>query len=112
MVVDYEAAWTELLQAVAEKTQHGREGLLVRMAEIAGRHRVAPGETSRLLRLHGIEVERARQAAMLNHPDSSGDLVAGLASVADLGGPGHHDRGGLDGRADDGRFAAGCSANG
>lgn len=59
MVTDYEAAWGELAELVASKTQHGREGLLIEMTQIAGRHRVAASELSRVLRLYGVEVGRS-----------------------------------------------------
>lgn len=96
MVIDYEAAWIEFQQYLASKTQHGRERLLVEMASIAERHRVPAGETSRLLRLYGIEVEHRRAAEMQHEPDTAERLVAGLASDADADRPAHHDRGGHD----------------
>lgn len=98
MVVDYEAAWSDLQQLIASKSQHGREATLVAMAEIAGQHRVAAGEKSRLLRLYSIEVERERLAEMDTDPDTIAHLDAGFDSVADADRPGHHDRGGHDGR--------------
>lgn len=100
MVIDYEAAWIELSAVVAGKSQHGRSGLLVEMASIAERHRVPAGETSRLLRLYGIEVEHRRAAEMQHEPDTAERLVAGLASDADADRPAHHDHiGGHDVRA-------------
>jgi hypothetical protein len=98
VVVDYEAAWTELQGVIAGKSQHGREATLVEMAQIAGRHRVAAGEKSRLLRLYSIEVAQ-REAEMTTDPDTVGHLAAGFDSDADEHGPGHHDRGGHDGRS-------------
>lgn len=60
MVVDYEAAWVRLQGVIAAKSQHGREATLKAMADIAEECRVPAGELSRLLRLYGVEVERAR----------------------------------------------------
>ena len=115
MVIDYEAAWSELQELVASKSQHGRDGLLRSMAEVAGRHRVAGGELSRLLRLYSVEVERARAISSDTIPDKDADLAAGLASAGDCGLPGHHDEGSHDGSsssrtgagAHNGRVAAG-----
>lgn len=107
MVTDYEAAWIELQQLVASKTQHGREGLLVEMAQIASRHRVA-GELPSLLRLYGVEVS----ASARHEPDTAEDLPEGFDSVGDHGRPAHHDRGGHDvaGTAGIGRAAVAAAA--
>lgn len=96
MVVDFEAAWIELQAAIAAKTQHGREGLLVEMAQIAERHRVPAGELSRLLRLYGVEVERVREASAGSDRDEAEGFAGGSSSPADDVLPGHHD-GGQDG---------------
>lgn len=82
MVTDFEAAWADLQAFIAGKTQHGREGLLVEMAAIAERHRVPAGELSRLLRLYGVEVERARSLAA-ESGDEAFDFAGGVTSPAD-----------------------------
>lgn len=105
MVADYEAAWIELQALVAGKTQHGREGLLAAMAEIAQRQRVPAGELSRLLRLYGVEVERARSIAADTQRDGAADFAGGLDSPADGGPPRIIDRGGHDGSRRNGRAA-------
>jgi hypothetical protein len=111
MVIDYERAWHKLGEYVAEKTQHGREGLLVRMQEIAAECRVPAGELSRLLRLYGVEVERVREAEAETDSDEGEPIGGGAASPAVRVLPGHHDRGGHDGsrngRAEVGRAAQG-----
>lgn len=100
MVVDYEAAWTELAELIASKTQHGREQTLTAMAQIAANHRVPAGELSRLLRLYGVEVERARSMSTETDRDVPERLDGGLDSPADAEFPGHHDpTGGHDGRS-------------
>ena len=86
MVVDYEAAWNQLGEYVAGKTQHGREGLLIEMQKIAASCRVPAGELSRLLRLYSVEVERARRETR----DEDTDFTAGDVSAADDVLPGHH----------------------
>jgi hypothetical protein len=97
VVVDYEAAWGELAELIADKTQHGREALLTAMAEIAARNRVPSGELSRLLRLYGVEVERARSISAGTGRDEPGALAAGFGSAGDIGSPDIMDRGGHDG---------------
>lgn len=97
MVVDYEAAWVELGQHVASKSQHGREATLVEMAEIAARHRVPAGEVSRLLRLYGVEVERARSIEAETEQVEPGAFDGGLASPPDAELAEHHRPGGHDG---------------
>jgi hypothetical protein len=99
MVVDYERAWTELQAFVAGKTQHGREGLLTRMAQIAGECRVPSGELASMLRLYGVEVERARAIAAESDRSEPGAFDSGMSSLADRELAGHHDRGGHDGHA-------------
>lgn len=96
MVTDYEAAWIELQGFIAGKTQHGREGLLAKMAELGAAHRVPAGEKSRLLRLYSVEVYRA---STVTEPDTGEHLEAGHGSGPDDGRPAHHDPGGHDGRA-------------
>lgn len=91
MVTDYEAAWIALAEHVSSKTQHGREGLLGRMADLAAEHRVPAGELSRLLRLYGVEVERARSMSTQPHRDEATSFGGGLASTPDRDLPGHHD---------------------
>lgn len=104
MVTDYERAWGRLAEVVAEKTQHGREGLLTAMAQIAAECRVPEGEKARLLRLYGVEVDRLSAETDRDEPD---DFEAGLASAADVGLSGHHGpNGGHDGRSN-GRARAG-----
>lgn len=90
MVADYEAAWLELSEYIASKTQHGREATLTRMAEIVASHRVPAGEKSRLLRLYGIEVERTRAAAVETDRDQLDTLGGGAPSPSDGGLSGHH----------------------
>lgn len=87
MVTDYESAWIELQAAIAAKTQHGREGLLVEMAAIAERQRVPAGELSRLLRLYGVEVERVRSIEAESDRDEATDFAGGSPSPADHGSP-------------------------
>lgn len=102
MVVDYERAWLDLGRHVASKTQHGREGLLTAMAEIAEQCRVPSGELPRLLRLYGVEVARARAIATetnraefdAQHARAFDD---GLGSPSDPEFAGHHRPGGHDG---------------
>jgi hypothetical protein len=108
MVTDYEAAWRDLQALVAAKTQHGREGLLVAMAEVEARHAVPAGELSRLLRLYGVEVERARSIEAQIIPDSPGDFGGGAASPADAGRPGHH----VPEEGHDGSTSAGTAGHG
>lgn len=97
MVTDYEAAFIALGEYVASKTQHGREGLLTKMAEIAAEHRVPAGELSRLFRLYGVEVERARSvAADTSRDDLSGSRGDSLPARTG-GSPAIIDRGGHDG---------------
>lgn len=103
MVTDYERAWSRLAEVVAAKTQHGREGLLTAMAEIAAECRVPEGEKARLLRLYGVEVDRLSTETDRDEPDH---FEAGLASAADVGSPDIIDRGGHDGRCN-GRARAG-----
>lgn len=110
MVVDFEAAWHELHALIAGKSQHGREATLIAMAEIAERHQVAGGELSRLLRLYGVEVERARSITADIDRDESGPFAGGDASPVDSGLPGHHDLGGHDGGSN-GRAAAGLAGS-
>lgn len=105
VVVDYERAWTELAEFVASKTQHGREGLLSEMAQIAGRCRVAGGELARLLRLYGVEVERASSIAAETDRAEPGRFVGGFDSPGDAELAGHHGPGGHDGSAGDGHAA-------
>lgn len=90
MVTDYERAWIELAALVASKTQHGREALLVEMAQIGQRCQVPAGELSRLLRLYGVEVERTRSVAVETDRQESGAFEGGLASSSDRGLSGHH----------------------
>jgi hypothetical protein len=71
-------------------TQHGRESLLTKMAELAADARVPAGELSRMLRLYGVEVERARSIAAETGQDESGDLASGFASGVDGRLPEHH----------------------
>lgn len=94
MVCDYEQAWLKLQQFAASKTQHGREGLLKRMAEIAAECQVPAGELSRLLRLYGVEVERI--SAETDRAEL-GPFDGGLSSPADRELAGHHRPGGHDG---------------
>ena len=102
MVTDYEAAWSELAAVVARKTQHGREGLLAEMATIAERNRVPAGELSRLLRLYGVEVERARSIVTETQPAGS-SASAGDSIPGGTGGPRRIiDHGGHDGGVRDG----------
>lgn len=105
MVVDYEKAWIRLQAEIAGKSQHGREGLLRAMAQIAAECRVPEGEKARLLRLYGVEVDRLSAETDRDEPD---DFEAGLASAADVGLPGHHGpNGGHDGGCSNGRARAG-----
>lgn len=90
MVCDYEAAWHELAELVASKSQHGREPTLIAMAEIAGRNRVPSGELSRLLRLYGVEVERARAISTNTDPDEGEVFGSGDGSLSDHALLGHH----------------------
>lgn len=89
MVVDYERAWVELTSHIAGKSQHGREPTLVAMAEIAHRCEVPAGEISKLLRLYGVEVERARSVATESVVES-GDFAGGSVSPGDVGLAAHH----------------------
>lgn len=89
VVVDYERAWTELQALIAEKPQHGREPTLVAMAEIAQRCRVPAGELSKLLRLYGVEVDRARSIATESVVES-GDFAGGSSSPGDTELAAHH----------------------
>jgi hypothetical protein len=94
VVIDYEAAWTELAQHIASKTQHGREPLLTEMAHIAARSRVEAGELPRVLRLYGVEVARAAVADI--SPAEGSDLAVGFDSTGDRALAGHHGPGGHD----------------
>lgn len=98
VVTDYEAAWTELAALIASKSQHGREATLTAMAEIAACHRVPAGELARLLRLYGVEVERARSLSTEITRDETAGFVGGFGSSADGRLPEHHRPGGHDGR--------------
>lgn len=102
MVVDYERAWTRLQAEIAGKTQHGREPLLTRMAEIAGDCQVPEGEPERWLRLYGVDVSRVARPPQPpdTGPSSNGDSVA-----AGMGaGPGHPSpQGGHDGHSNGSR---------
>lgn len=89
MVVDYEAAWHELAARIASKSQHGREATLIEMAEIAHRHRVPAGELSKLLRLYGVETERARSIAADQTVELEG-FAGGGSSPGDGGLADHH----------------------
>lgn len=96
MVTDYEAAWIALGEFVSSKTQHGREGLLTKMAELASDHRVPAGELSRLLRLHGVEVERARSVSAETRRDegpasAEDDVLDGTGSPRPSSTDGGHD---------------------
>lgn len=106
MVVDYERAWHELADHVAGKTQHGREGLLTRMVQIAAECRVSSGELASLLRLYGVEVARARAIAAESDRAEHGPFVGGLGSLADAELAGHHGPGGHDGVSRNGAGAA------
>lgn len=90
MVVDYEAAWHELAELIASKSQHGREATLQAMAGIAARSRVPAGELSRLLRLYGVEVERARSIAAETDRDEPEGFAGGFGSPVDSELPEHH----------------------
>jgi hypothetical protein len=81
VVTDYEAAWVELMAHVASKTQHGRQDLLTKMAELAGEHRVAAGELSSVLRLYGVEVGRSRSASAESRFEEE-RIAAGFGSAA------------------------------
>jgi hypothetical protein len=97
VVVDYERAWTMLAATIASKTQHGREPLLTEMAQIARRCEVPAGELSRLLRLYGVEVERARSIAAETDRAEAGSFDGGLVSASEADLTGHHGPGGHDG---------------
>lgn len=98
MVCDYERAWLQLGRRIADKTQHGRAELLTAMAEIADDCQVTGGELARMLRLYGVEVERARSIEAETHRREPGDFDGGLVSPADPELAGHHrPEGGHDG---------------
>jgi len=78
-VIDYEAAWHALSAEIASKTQHGREGLLTRMAELAEAHRLPAGQLPMLLRLYGVEVARAEAIAAEHDRDE--DVAATVDSI-------------------------------
>jgi hypothetical protein len=99
MVTDYEAAWIELMAHVASKTQHGRQDLLTKMAELAGEHRVAAGELSQMLRLYGVEVGRSRSGSADTQRFEEERIDAGFASAPVADSPRIIDRGGHDGNA-------------
>lgn len=99
MVTDYERAWIRLQAFIAGKTQHGREGLLAEMAAIAADCQVPAGELARLLRLYGVEVERARAIEAETDRTEDGTFAGGLASSSDPELAGHHRPGGHDGRS-------------
>jgi hypothetical protein len=104
VVTDYERAWTMLGAFVASKTQHGREGMLTQMAEIARECEVPSGELSRLLRLYGVEVERARSISTETDrakfdAQHARAFDGGLVSPSDTELPEHHGPGGHDGHS-------------
>lgn len=100
MVTDYEAAWVALGERISGKPQHGRAELLQAMAELAAEHRVPAGELSRLLRLHGVEVERARSMATDDERFAAERIASGLGSGGVVNGAAHHrPDGGHDGYA-------------
>lgn len=99
-ITDYEAAWVRLAAYVASKSQHGRQDLLVTMAELAEEERLPAGELDRLFRLHGVELARAR-ATHQEIPGEAATFDGGTPSPADPDLPGHHDRGGHDGSSSD-----------
>lgn len=90
MVTDYEQAWIRLQEFIASKSQHGREGTLTEMAKIAAECRVPAGELSRLLRLYGVEVERARAIATESERSELADFAGGGSSLADDELAAHH----------------------
>jgi hypothetical protein len=100
VVTDYEKAWIALQASIASKPQHGRDGLLREMAELAAEHRVPAGETAALLRFHGVEVGRAHGAATTRiHRDEPVPFVGGAPSPADAGSPATMTERGHDGHA-------------
>jgi hypothetical protein len=103
VVTDHEAVLVALTAFVASKTQHGREPLLTKIAELTAEHRVPAGELARLLRLYGVEVERARSISTKTTRDEAAAFVGGFGSSADSGLPGHHRPGGHDGQAVNGQ---------
>jgi hypothetical protein len=102
VVTDYERAWVRLQAFVAGKTQHGREGLLAEMAEIAADCQVPAGELARLLRLYGVEVARAERLTAETDRAESGAFSDGLVSSGDPELAGHHRPGGHDGTRSNG----------
>jgi methylmalonyl-CoA mutase cobalamin-binding subunit len=101
VVTDHEAVVVELAAFIATKPQHGRADLLTKIAELQDAHRVPAGELSRLLRLYGVEVERARSMVAQDESRFEAErIAAGIPSVGVGGLAGHHRPGGHDGNAD------------
>jgi hypothetical protein len=98
VVVDYEAAWVAFMAHIAGKSQHGRAELLEVAATTAADNRVPAGEVARLLRLHGVEVQRAH-STFTNQADA-GAFGGGHSSPLDAGSPTSIDRGDHDGHPD------------
>jgi hypothetical protein len=57
--VDYESAWTDLLDLVASRDGWGANRLIAEAARIAGRHRVEEGLLERSLRIYGGQITLA-----------------------------------------------------
>lgn len=107
MVTDHEAAWIALGEYITSRPQHGQHDLLRKMAELQAEHRVPAGELSRLLRLHGVEVERAsRSMAADIDRDGLSDSDADALRGGSDGRTGHHRAEGVHDGSRDGAEAA------
>lgn len=87
--VDHEAAWTDLNAYVATKTSHGREDLLVKMAELAGEHQVPEDLLERAARIVGAPIQITRteaQPASTVDPPIAERMAEEPPSTDDLGG--------------------------
>lgn len=94
--VDYEAAWTDLLAYAASKTSHGREDLLVKMANLADEHRVPEDLLERAARIIGGPIRVTQAEAQ---PASPGDQSIDERMAEEP--PPTDDQGGHDGRRED-----------
>lgn len=107
-VVDHERAWVQLQAVIASKSQHGREALLVEMATIASRCQMPEGELVRLLRLHGVDLQRLH--ATRDSPGNAGEDADVLDGTD--GHPATIDRGGHDGSITSSSNGHGSGSNG
>lgn len=63
MLVDYEAAWHELVAALGERPNWGRDQLRARAAEVLSSHHVPESGPEEAMRLYGVQLNTDLRAA-------------------------------------------------